>query len=290
LETLKEFASDAAPFVKWAGGKGQLLHTFEAFFPRDFGTYLEPFLGGGAVFFYLFKRGRIGQARISDANKDLINCYVTIRDNLDQLLVQAKRLQKHATDKKYYYEVARKRFNEIRLETGQEGNVEKAALLLYLNRTCFNGLYRVNSNGAFNVPWGDYTNPRILNERNLGDVSWVLNQSSVKILRRDYTVVLDEAKAKDFVYFDPPYLPISQTASFTSYTPDSFTLDDQKKLADLYNELAAKGCRLMLSNSPKVRDLYEGHGYEIVTVKAARAISSVGLKRGPIEELVVMNY
>jgi DNA adenine methylase len=290
LETLKEFASDAAPFVKWAGGKGQLLHTFETLFPRDFGTYFEPFLGGGAVFFYLFKRGRIKQARISDANKDLINCYIAIRDNLDQLVVRARRLQKHATDKNYYYEVARKRFNGIRLETGQEGNAEKAALLLYLNRTCFNGLYRVNSKGEFNVPWGDYTNPRILDERNLGDVSWVLNQSSVKIFRRDYTVGLDEARARDFVYFDPPYQPISQTASFTSYTPDSFTLDDQKRLADIYNKLAAKGCHLMLSNSPKVRDLYEGHGYEIVTVKAARAISSVGLKRGPIEELIVKNY
>jgi DNA adenine methylase len=292
LASLAEFeVPRLAPFVKWAGGKSQLLTTFEErrCFPSEFGTYYEPFLGGGAVFFYLYSKERIKSAVISDLNKDLINSYIAIRDHLDELLSRLRELQKHARNKEYFYDVARKSFNNFKLKSGEEGDIEKAALLFYLNKTCFNGLYRVNRRGEFNVPWGEYRNPRIYDELNLRAVKTILKQPGIEIRCGDYTRFVKKAKAKDFVYFDPPYQPLSSTASFTAYTAGSFSMADQEKLARWFHRLSSRGCYVMLSNSPRVQHLYENQP-RVETVKAARAISSVGTKRGPIDELVVMNY
>ena len=278
--------------MKWAGGKSQLISTFElhAYFPKEIRAYIEPFVGGGSVFLYLYKSDRIRRATLSDYNKDLINCYVAVRRSLEELISELGRLQKCATDETFYYNSARRRFNEIKLETGEEGDVEKAALLVYLNKTCFNGLYRVNRKGEFNVPWGGYRNPHIYDEDNLRNMSKILNAIGITIRCCSYGKALKMVQTSDFVYLDPPYQPVSSTSSFTAYTPNAFKLSDQESLARTYQALSNKGCNLMMSNAPTVRHLYEGHGYRIETVRAARAISSVGTKRGPIDELVIMNY
>ena len=291
LETMGKYAAGRlSPFLKWAGGKGQLLETFEAYFPKSFGTYYEPFLGGGAVFFHLASKGRITKAVLSDLNKDLINCYVTVRDRLDELLKRLKELQNHARDKEYFYEVVRPNFNKIELQTGSEGDVEKTALLIYLNKTCYNGLYRVNQKDEFNVPWGRYKNPAIYDESHLRAIQRILTQSGITVMCCDYHEATKNAGPNDFVYFDPPYQPVSSTANFTSYTPQSFGWGDQERLSQACRELAERGCLLMLSNSPKVEKLYSPHTFRIERVRATRAISCVGNKRGPVQELLVLNY
>lgn len=291
METLENVAAERPlPILKWAGGKSQLLDTLESNFPSSFGTYIEPFLGGGAVFFRLAALGKITGAVLSDLNKDLINCYVAVRDHTDQLLVQLQRFQRHARDKRFYYQVARNRFNEIQLQTGLEGDVEKASLLLYLNKTCYNGLYRVNQKGGFNVPWGRYKNPRIYDESNLRAVQKALSRVGVRILCGNYSQTTNDAQSNDFVYFDPPYQPISRTANFTAYTAQSFGWGDQVNLARVFSDLHSKGCLVMLSNSPKVQKLYENHDFRVQKVKATRAISCVGNKRGHVDELLITNY
>jgi DNA adenine methylase len=291
LETLENVAAGRPlPILKWAGGKSQLLDTLESNFPTSFGTYFEPFLGGGAVFFRLASMGKITRAVLADLNKDLINCYVAVRDRTDQLLAQLQQLQRHTLDKRFYYQTARKRFNEIQLQTGLEGDVEKASLLLYLNKTCFNGLYRVNRKGGFNVPWGQYKNPRIYNEKNLRAVQRALGQPGVSISCEDFAESTSNAQARDFVYFDPPYHPISRTSNFTAYTAQSFGWDDQVKLAQTFSDLHRRGCYVMLSNSPRVEKLYENPDFRIQRVKATRAISCMGDNRGPIQELLVTSY
>ena len=242
LETLEKYASERpTPFLKWAGGKSQLVHTFEKFYPGSFGTYFEPFLGGGAVFFDLVSRRQMPNAVISDLNKDLINCYVAVRDQLKPLLTRLHELQNRARDKSFYYLVARRRFNEIRLETGVEGDIEKASLLFYLNKTCYNGLYRVNKSGSFNVPWGRYKNPSIFDEKNIRAVHGVLSRPGVDILCDNYRGATKNVQAKDFVYFDPPYQPVSSTANFTGYTAQSFGWKDQERLAETFRELDERG-------------------------------------------------
>jgi DNA adenine methylase len=291
LETLVGYERPRAfPFLKWAGGKKKLLGELERRMPTKFAAYHEPFVGGGALFFDLYAQNKVRRATISDLNRDLINAYLAIRDNLEQLLKRLENLQAHAKDRSFYYHEARRRFNEIKLKKGEEGDVEKAALLFYLNKTCYNGLYRVNSEGGFNVPWGGYKNPKIFDEGNLLAVSAVLNETQIGVKCSDFSVVKDTAKRGDFVYFDPPYQPISRTASFAEYTPQSFGKDDQERLSNLFHELSSAGCHLMLSNSPKVKSLYEGHDYNIASIKASRAINCVGSKRGPIDELLVTNY
>jgi len=244
------------------------------------------------VFFYLASIRKSIKATISDSNKDLINSYVVVRDALDEVLIELGKLQKRATDKRFYYRVARKKFNETKLDLTVECNVEKAALLFYLNKTCYNGLYRVNKSNEFNVPWGRYKNPRIYDVENLRAVNEVLSRPNIRIMCLDYQEAMKDAKAGEFIYFDPPYQPTSSTASFTSYTPGSFDEADQVKLAQVYQELDKRRCLLMLSNSPRVlsvlHDLYKG--YRIERVKANRAINCQGNKRGPVEEILVLNY
>lgn len=276
----------ATPFVKWAGGKGQLLEQFEPFFPARFHRYVEPFVGGGAVFFHIYNQGRIDDGVIlNDLNEELMTCYEVIRDQVDELIEELRRHEAHKTDKSYFYEVRRwdrkPGFNE-------RSSVERAARTIFLNRTCYNGLYRVNSRGQFNVPFGSYKNPTICDEDNLRAVSQVLQR--VELRSEDFGRCVEWAGPGDFLYLDPPYHPLSETASFTSYTKDDFGEADQTRLATVFSQLDEMGCQVMLSNSytPLIRELYDGYRQEVVT--AIRAISCKGDGRGGIRELVVLNY
>lgn len=284
----------ASPFLKWAGGKSQLLDTLVRNAPVEFNCYYEPFLGGGACFFRLRSIGKIRHAVISDANRDLINCYVAVRDNLGALLHKLAFLQQHADDKEFYDDVAKPGFNNIRLKSGLEGDIEKASLLIYLNKTCYNGLYRVNSRSEYNVPWGRYKNPRIYDPEILKSVSAALQGPNIKIKCCDYGKALEEAGEGNFAYLDPPYQPLSSTSIFTQYTPEAFREDDQRRLAGIFKGLDRRGCRVMLSNSynPLIEGLYSEYlqrGTFEVTM-AARQISCKGSGRGQIREYIIRNY
>lgn len=263
------------PPVKWAGGKGQLLAQFGPLFPRHrFSLYLEPFLGGGAVFFHLLP----GKAVLIDSNPELVNFYRVVRDSLPELVVD---LAKHKNEKEYYYRTRA-------LDPETLSLVERASRFLYLNKTGYNGLWRVNQQGKHNVPFGRYKNPKILDEENLRLVSRTLKKA--EIVLGDFSLVLEYAVPGAFTYLDPPYNPLSGTANFTSYTADSFGKDDQERLAEVFRELDVRGCMVMLSNSDTelVRGLYQG--YDIRTVSARRAINCRPDRRGPISELVIRNY
>lgn len=269
-------------FVKWAGGKTQLISQFEEFFPNNFNKYLEPFVGSGAVFFHVIMNYNPDRSIISDSNEDLINTYIVVRDNLESLLDLLKE-HKRKHSKEYYYKIRETDVSKL-------NNVEKAARLLYLNKTCFNGLYRVNSKGKFNVPFGKYKNPNIVNEENLRKASELLQGADIR--QQSFENVQKDAEEGDFVYLDPPYYPISDTSYFTSYTKDVFLDEEQKNLAEVFQNLNKKGCLVMLSNSDSrfIKSLYENNGCYIYTVRARRAINSNAEKRGAINELVVVNY
>jgi DNA adenine methylase len=276
-------ARSPRPFVKWAGGKGQLLQQLKRCFPRYFPTYYEPFLGGGAVFFHLVEDRPHFNAVLSDINKELINAYAIVKSNVEDLI---KQLRCHAAryklaPKEYYYHVR----SEEPLD-----NVERAARLIFLNRTCYNGLYRVNKMGEFNVPFGRYKNPTICDEENLLAVSHVLRWSNAKLLAVDYIEATKDAKRGDFIYFDPPYQPVSVTANFTSYTDSGFSLNDQMQLGDRFKELSRRGCKVLLSNSntEEVRKIYQG--YHLQKVEALRAISCKADSRKGHTELIINNY
>jgi len=276
--------SEPKPFVKWAGGKRQLMSELEKNFPTKFGTYLEPFLGGGAVMFDLLTKERNLKCNVSDLNSDLVLSYVTIRDRLEKLIESLENHSKnyHKDSTGYYYEVRNQE---------PKNQIEKVSRLLFLNKTCFNGLYRVNSKGKFNVPLGRYTNPNIVNKENLQAVSKTLQSGKIKISCRDFSSIIKDAKKGDFVYFDPPYQPVSDTANFTSYTHRDFTEDDLERLADLANRLNSKGCNVMLSNSNSktVKKLFSS-GWRIREIKANRAINSNSQKRTGHKEIIIKNY
>lgn len=272
------------PFVKWVGGKRQLLKQFrklglyppEGFDPIT-STYFEPFVGGGAVFFDLLPK----KAELSDLNKELVTTYNVIRDDVGALIAS---LKKHKYEKKYYLQVRAKNPSDL-------SDVEVASRFVFLNRSGFNGMYRVNSRGGFNVPFGRYTNPIICDEENLRRVSKALQKVSIK--KQDYKDVLKKAKRGDFIYFDPPYYPMSRTASFTSYTSEAFLEQEQTELKDVFVELHKRGCFVMLSNSDTsfINDLYAGiPGVKVNKVEAGRAINSNASKRGKITEVLVTNY
>ena len=276
--------SEPKPFVKWAGGKRQLMSELEKNFPTKFGTYLEPFLGGGAVMFDLLTKESNLKCNVSDLNSDLVLAYVTIRDRLEKLIESLENHSKnyHRDSTGYYYEVRRQE---------PKNQIEKVSRLLFLNKTCFNGLYRVNSKGKFNVPLGRYTNPNIVNKENLQAVSKTLQSGKIKISCRDFSSIIKDAKKGDFVYFDPPYQPVSDTANFTSYTHRDFTEDDLERLADLANQLNSKGCNVMLSNSNSktVKKLFSSV-WKIKEIKANRAINSNSQKRTGHKEIIIKNY
>lgn len=269
-------------FIKWAGGKTQLLSQFEPFIPNDFNSYVEPFIGGGAMFFCMKKNFEPNNIIISDNNEELINVYKTVQNDLEELLVL---LQGHKNNhsKEYYYKIRSTLVEDLSL-------LERAARFLYLNKTCFNGLYRVNSKGLFNVPIGSYKNPNIVNEKNLREANKLLDGVTIKL--QPFENSLEDVKPGDFVYFDPPYYPLSKTANFTSYTKNAFLEKEQNKLADVYHKMDQLNCKLMLSNSdtPFIHNLYSSNGYRVEKVQARRMINSNASKRGAIDEVLVMNY
>ena len=268
------------PFLKWAGGKKRLLPELIARLPESFAAYHEPHVGSGALFFELASRGVLAQVYLSDVNQSLIDTYVAVRDQVEEVISILKKHQKKH-DRDYYYVV--RAIDPSRLPLAG-----RAARVIYLNRTCYNGLYRENKAGQFNVPFGRYTNPTICDVINLHSVSRALNE--IDIARRGYASVLERAAPGDFVYFDPPYYPLSATSSFTAYDRNGFTEDDQQNLRDVFAALARRGVCVMLSNSdtPLIRKLYAD--FRIDRVLARRSINSKGNRRGKIAELIIRNY
>ena len=268
------------PFLKWAGGKRQLLRQIQRYLPSRFHTYYEPFVGGGAVLFGL----QPGQAVINDVNPELINTYKVIRNHLEELLAD---LSKHENTRDYFYAL-----RELDRKPGfqQLSSVERASRLIYLNKTCYNGLFRVNRNGFFNVPFGAYKKPNIVNEPVLRSVHDYLSHHPIEILNTDFAKAAASAKEGDFVYLDPPYDPVSETSSFTGYSLAGFSRHEQTRLRETVDDLTNRGCLVMLSNSATefIRELYKD--YEIILVEASRAINSNPDKRGKIDEVLILNY
>lgn len=295
---------DAKPFLKWAGGKGQLLKEISAYYPFEkdkmITKYAEPFVGGGAVLFDVLNKYAPDEVYISDINKDLIDTYIAIRDNVDEFIERLKLLEKaylelNDDERKDMYKKARGRFNELKHMDKAEHNPEKSMLMIFLNRTCFNGLYRVNKKDDFNVPIGSYKNPQICNEDNLRAVSKRLK--NVKIVCGDYKDSADFIDDKTFVYFDPPYRPLTSTANFTSYTEELFDDKNQLELAHFVQELDNKGAKIVVSNSdPKntdENDDFFDNAYSkqnIKRVSATRMINRNSNARGKISELLISNF
>ncbi|MBI2642961.1 MAG: DNA adenine methylase [Nitrosarchaeum sp.] len=273
------------PFVKWAGGKRQLIPIINQNLPDSFGTYYEPFLGGGALLFHILTDKNGQKCSISDLNSDLVLAYTTIRDRIDSLVASLKNHEKNyqKNSESYYYSIR---------ESNPRSEIEKTSRLIFLNRTCFNGLYRVNSKGKFNVPLGKYSNPNIVNEENLRAVSHILQSSRISIKCRDFEAVLRDAKKGDLIYFDPPYQPVSATANFTSYTNKDFTYDDLTRLAELCLKLDSRGCNVLLSNSDskEVAEVFAKNTWKITRIEANRSINSNSKKRTGHFELLIKNY
>ena len=297
----KETKTELKPFLKWVGGKGQLINELEKFLPVDsekvLTKYAEPMVGGGALLFSVLSKYNFEELYISDINAELINAYIVVRDNIDLLVeklteMQAIFLPMNENGRKYFYYNARDKFNALQLS--QETAVEKAALFIFLNKTCFNGLYRVNKKGQFNVPMGAYKNPTICDENNLRNISNALQ--NVEIVCGDYTLSESFIDNNTFVYIDPPYRPISETSAFTSYNSDSFDDKEQIRLSQYIDRIDKVGAKVVLSNSdPKninpedtfFDDLYQS--FKIHRVEATRAINSKAEKRGKISELLICN-
>ncbi len=272
----------AAPFVKWAGGKTQLLPKLDRHIPSQFTRYFEPFLGGGALFFHLASRLQFS-AHLSDANRELVNAYNVVKRDVEGLICL---LEKHERNymrapAEYYYQL---RSAQI------EGDLESAARFIALNKTCYNGLYRVNRSGEFNVPIGRYKNPAICDKDQLRSASVALNYSDAKIVAGDYKQALRKAHQGDFVYLDPPFNPLSATANFVDYTKNGFGKKDQIELARVFRELDHRGCKVLLSNSDTklTRELYSG--FDQSRVRVLRAISCKGSARTGYWELLIRNY
>lgn len=268
------------PFLKWAGGKTQLVGALIEHSPQYFFDYHEPFVGGGALFFYLYRKGRIRQASISDLNAELVDTYLAIRDYTREVI---ELLSGYPYDKEFYYYLRSQDPWEMELP-------ERAARMIYLNKTCYNGLYRVNKKGKFNVPFGRYKSPKYCDVENLQAVSQALH--GVNIFCASFEQVLEQANPGDLVYFDPPYVPLSKTSNFTAYQAAGFSQAAQVKLRDACTKLTKRNVNVILSNSATtlVRDLYTTPGFTLSEVKANRAINSNASRRGKQVELIVTNY
>ena len=271
-----------SPFLKWVGGKRQLIPAIMEHLPKNINNlnYYEPFIGGGALFFHLQPQN----AFINDFNEELVNVYNVIKDNLPELISD---LKKHKNEADYFYEI---RSLDRSDEFQNLSLVERASRVIFLNKTCFNGLYRVNNAGEFNAPFGRYKNPNIVNEPTLKAVNKFLNSSNVRISTGDYSEILATADENSFVYFDPPYHPISESSNFTGYVQGGWNIFDQIRLREVCDDLHERGVKFLLSNSSAqfIRDQYEN--YTIKTVKATRAINSNGADRGEIDEVLIKNY
>jgi DNA adenine methylase len=275
------------PFLKWAGGKRQLLPEIVKYVPKRISkhTYYEPFIGGGALLFEL----QPPKAVINDSNTELINCYKVIRDSLDELIEELSK-DKYTNSERSYYGM--RDLDRSRKEYANLSEVEKAARIIYLNKTCYNGLFRVNSQGQFNVPFGRYKNPNILDNAVLRAVNKYLKRDTIELLNQDFAKAVQSANKGDFVYLDPPYDPVSETASFTGYDVNGFNRDEQQRLKEEFDALHKRGCKVMLSNSCTdfILDLYKDDQYTILKVRATRSINSNALKRGMVDEVLVLNY
>lgn len=271
-----------SPFLKWVGGKRRLISEVLARLPTGpIARYVEPFVGGGAVFFELAAQGRVERATLADTNEDLARAYLAVQRDCDAVIDEL-----HHPAARYVY--AEDDFYRIRaLDPDVLSLVQAAARTIYLNKTCFNGLYRVNKSGRFNAPFGRYDDPTICDEEGLRAASSALQRARVRLA--DFEVVMDETKEGDVLYADPPYLPLSATSSFTAYTQDGFSLGDHERLRDALLKLRARGVRFALSNSaaPAILSLYDRREFLVERVGAARAINSDSTKRGEIEELLV---
>lgn len=293
----------AHPFVKWAGGKSQLLNTLKENFPDGIGAeikkYVEPFVGGGALLFSLLNEYEFDEVYICDNNKELINAYEIIKNHHKELLWLLGEMQdkyiafSNLEEKQYYYYEQREKFNKN--ELSDKNAIEKAALFIFLNKTCFNGLYRVNKKGKFNVPFGKHDSPTICDTENIVKLSEILEK--VTLYCGDYREVLNFADSSTFVYIDPPYRPLSTTSGFTSYTEEQFSDKNQEELAEVFKKLSQNGAKVMLSNSDPHNtnpsdDFFDNlyRGFDIMRVDAARMINSKGASRGKIKELLIKNY
>jgi DNA adenine methylase len=295
------------PLLKWVGGKRQLMPQIRQFYPVTFGDYLEPFVGSGSVFFDLYSHGLLESRHslLFDRNSDLIGCYTVVRDDTEAVIRSLKRLATayRKNPSEHYYRVRDGRFNPGRVRISdpkgldcQRYSASLAAMLIYLNRTGFNGLFRLNSRGGFNVPLGRYENPLICDAKNLRVVAGALRHN-VTLKDDNFETVLTHAKSGDFVYFDPPYMPLSRTARFTSYTAGGFQLEAQERLQQVAIQLAARGCWVLLSNStaPDITRLYDGNaeatavGLKAHKVPARRTINSDLSKRGTVMEYLISN-
>ena len=294
---------ECKPFIKWVGGKGQLLSEINKLYPVELGKninkYAEIFVGGGAVLFDILSKYKLDEVYISDKNLELINTYKSIRDNVDILIKSLKEMEEqyiplNNEDRKIYYYEKREEYNSLKINS-EVNNIEKAILFIFLNKTCFNGLYRVNKKGKFNVPMGAYKKPKICDEENLKNVSLTLR--NVKIVYADYRESEKFIDDKTFVYIDPPYRPLNITSSFTSYTENDFNDKEQIELAEYINVLNKKGAKIVISNSdPKNNDIDDNFfdklykNYNINRVKATRMLNSNASLRGAINELLITNY
>ena len=269
------------PVVKWAGGKRQLLSEIKRYIPRDFSTYYEPFLGGGAVLFDLQPL----KAVVNDINEELINVYKVIQNNVEELIQD---LRKHVNEEEYFYRIRELDRNEE--EYSKLTNVQRASRILYLNKTCYNGLFRVNSAGQFNAPFGRYKRPNIVNEDTLRAVNQYFNEADIKFMCCDFEKAVESISKGDFVYFDPPYDPVSDSANFTGYAKGGFNREEQIRLKKLCDKLDSQGVKFLLSNSATsfITELYKDYHIEIIQAK--RAINSKGNERGEVDEVLVRNY
>lgn len=294
------------PLLKWVGGKRQLLPVLRQYYPAQFEAYIEPFFGSGAVFFDLRHLHRLDGHRVVliDSNPDLIGCYEAVRDRPDAVATELDRLARgHARGgREHYYAVRDTRFNPQRAKgRAEDGRIAYtptlAAMLIYLNRTGFNGLFRVNASGAFNVPAGRYERPRIADRARLHEVSEALSAPGVVLKWGTFSDALDTAKAGDFLYIDPPYAPLSETASFTAYTAPRFGDEEQGRLQQMVIELVRRGCHVLVSNStaPVITALYDRNpeasaaGLRAQRVPARRAVNSNASRRGPVDEYIITN-
>jgi len=274
------------PIMKWVGGKRELLPELRKNIPSSFdketNTYYEPFIGGGALLFDILPHYGV----INDSNEELVNLYKVVKNDVDSLI---REVSSYPYDKDFYY--------SIRELDRREGfpdflsDIKRAARTLYLNKTCFNGLYRVNKKGQFNTPFGKYSNPTICKEQDLKDVSYYFNDNDISIMSGDFAQCAKDAQEGDFVYLDPPYVPLSKTSSFTSYTKEGFEDCDQRRIKSIIDDLSNNGVYVLMSNSssPDVFDLYSSD-YNVETVKVARKVNSKAHKRNKIDEFLIKNY
>ncbi|MCT6890374.1 MAG: DNA adenine methylase [Lactobacillus sp.] len=282
VRNFSTISKNLSPVTKWVGGKRQLIPELTDKAPKSYNRYFEPFVGGGALLFQLAP----GEATINDQNAELINIYRSIKNDPKTLLLCLEEHQRN--NSKEYYLYIRAADRDGRIE--QMSNVERAARILYMLRVDFNGMYRVNKKGQFNVPYGRYKNPKVANSENIMAVSQYFNDSDINILNEDFSKAVSNATKGDFVYFDPPYIPLSETSSFTAYTEDGFEKSDQIRLADQFFSLAEKGVKVMESNSDTkfTRELYKDANIHVV--KAKRMINAQADGRGKINELIITSY